>query len=1019
MNFTTLRIFLGILLAPLFLNAQEVPEPLVPTKMVTYGNHRHTSRDAIYFSATDSQGNLIILGTTERDFSFTDVKIVSLNKDLEENWTDRLSWGGTSYDYPLDMFIDKDDHIWVISKNYLGGTAANFIITRYTPSGEKLWEYISPEPLETSTLNMRQYPHFFDDEGFLNFSFSRNGQYHPEYSFFRISPQGSIQDRYDLVGPFSIMTNFQNFYRGLSLEYYEGVETLYYLKFRKDDIHRVHVELTEEQDSQLRNSIYEETSLNLVDSSGNYIFIGDGKFHASDNSMHEGIIMMSLTSEGTINFFNKDDPDNDKYFLDATLGENNEILVLSNSHAISERANEPDLSLERYSQSGELLSSKRIPGLTANFGKFSENGIIIRTTSGEIQQYNEQLQLISSTSETAHQSYFHLSNIHSIEEKPFEVGTYISKKYEDSDYLGEQNFHVRKLENDQVSAEFNFNGEGTSKFYNYKMVEQANGEIIVSCREFYGPHNIGAYGSKAPSDKKLIRFSSELEYMDEEIVDFDFDLWQEPGHEFINENGEKYTYEIGEDERSVNFYRDGNLEWTRNLNLPDNYSKINHSNKVDKEGNFIVSSSLYRTTYGKIHRLTPENEYSFLDTGGSMNKMLILKNNWIFSFFEDYSIRIYAPDLSLISFNQYERNYFDSENAPYLVEKNNKIMLNVKHLGLVKVFNQYGQFESQFSLKGYIHPSVAFFNEKDDFIVYHLTGQGLYTEHGFNWSRLAISSYGDLVEDYLKDTTNNDQDNDGVIDLYDQCPDTPEGVTVNEAGCELLQLPTDNFSIQTRDETCLGSKNGKLSVEVKQEHNYIINLNDEQHEFRLGMYFEALAPGSYTACIMVKAEPQTERCFEFEIREGQSLKATSNLVGKNMNIHIEKGSAPFNVELDGRNLGTFNSTNFQVLVENGGRLKIRSAQECEGDIEILVNEKESVYLVTNPVHNQAEFIFSKVQSGKIKVKIYNTSGQVLISRKKEQSHDNKLLIDTSSLVTGIYYVQFELENQHILKMIKR
>ncbi|MBT8318652.1 MAG: hypothetical protein KJP01_00805, partial [Gramella sp.] len=709
-----LRIILIMILSPFISQTQEIPEPLIPSQRVTYGNHQHTSRDAIYFSEKDSQGNLIILGTTERDYSFTDVKIISLNKNLQENWTHRLSWEGTSYDYPLDMLIDKDDYIWIISKNYLGGSAANFIITRYTPTGEQLWEYISPEPVDASTLNMRQYHHFFDDNGFLNFSYNTNGQYHPEHSFFRISSQGFVQDHYKLTGPFSKMTNFQNFYQGLSLEYDEGVETLFYLKFKKDIVQRVFVELTEEQNAQVRNSLFEETSMNFVDENGNYIFIGDGRFHASNGLTHNGIIMMSLTTEGNVNFFNEDDPNKDKYFLDAALDENNEILVLNNIQGISERDNEPELSLERYSESGELLSSKIIPGLTANFGRFTKNGIIIRTTTGKIQLYDKELQLLSSTSEPPYQTYFHLSNLHLIEGIPFTVGTYISKKYENSDYNSEQNFHVRKLENDVISAEYHFNGEGTSNYYNYEMIKEATGDILVSCREFYGPNNMRPFGSRAPYTKKVFRFNSQLEYVDEEVVDEDFDLWKDPGYIFLNDNGDKYRYEVDDERKAIKFFLNDELQWTRALNFGnDSNMEVNYANAVDKEGNFIITSSLYNEHHGKIHKITPQNEYTLINTGDHISKIVILSNNWIFTFFEDYSIRVYNPELELINMEQYDQNYFYGENYPSLIEKNNKVLLNVRHKYLVMVFDQYGKYKDRFALEGLIHPSVAFFDEND------------------------------------------------------------------------------------------------------------------------------------------------------------------------------------------------------------------------------------------------------------------------------------------------------------------
>ncbi len=1019
MNLFKLRIIFIMILTSFFSHGQEIPEPLTPTQRVSYGNHQHTSRDAIYFSEKDSQGNLIILGTTERDFSFTDVKIVSLNENLQENWTDRLSWEGTSYDYPLDLLIDKDDHIWVISKNYVGGSAANFVITRYSPSGEKLWEYKSPELLDTSTLNMRQYHHFFDDEGFLNFSYSQNGQYHPEYSFFRISAQGMVQDQYKLTGPFSRISNYQNFYQGLSLEYDEGIETLYFLKFNKDTVNRVLVELTEEQDSGIRNTLFEDATRSFIDEAGNYIYVGAGKFLDTNDNPHQSTLLFSLTSSGDINFFLDHDPDFTKYLLDAGPGTNNEILVLSNSQSIENTESEPELTLERFSEDGELLFSRKIESITGNLGKIENNQILVRTLSGYIQRYDLELNLLSSSPENSTGTYFQPQDLHIVNDKTLLVGTNISKKFEGSDYNAEQNYYVRKFDNDHLISEFTFNGEGTSNYYNYEMIEEASGDILVSCREFYGPNNMRPFGSRAPFQKKVFRFNSQLEYVDEEIVEEDFDLWQDPGYVFTTDSGEKYRYEVDEERRSINFYLNDDLQWSRALNFGnDNYIEVNYANAVDKEGNFIITSSRYGNYNGQIHKLTPQNDYTHLNTGEHISNIVILSNNWIFTFCNDYSIRIFNTELELINKEQYDENYFYGESYPYLIEKNNKVLLNVRHKSLVMVYDQYGRYKDRFALEGLIHPSVAFFDKNDAFNVYHTIGKGIYTEHAFQWRRITISRYADIINDYLGDNSDLDEDNDGVLDPNDHCPGTPSGTNVNDKGCPLLELSPNNFKLSTKDETCLGKNNGQFVIEVAEEHNYVVDLNGEKHEFNLGLSFEALAPGSYTACIMVREQPQTKKCYEFEIKAGLTLNAQSYISGRSMTINIKNGSAPYNVELNGKYLGTYYDKKFDIPIEDGGRLKISSAYSCEGAIEMLVSSEESIHLVTNPVDQVAELILSKPYQ-QVPLKLFNSSSQLVLSSVNEPSERNRLFIDVSSLPEGVYYVQIQLEKLHTIKLIKR
>ena len=41
-----------------------------------------------------------------------------------------------------------------------------------------------------------------------------------------------------------------------------------------------------------------------------------------------------------------------------------------------------------------------------------------------------------------------------------------------------------------------------------------------------------------------------------------------------------------------------------------------------------------------------------------------------------------------------------------------------------------------------------------------------------------------------------DSDNDGVMDINDNCPDTPEGSVVDLNGCVLFTLAANNYSVK-------------------------------------------------------------------------------------------------------------------------------------------------------------------------------------------------------------------------------
>ena len=71
-----------------------------------------------------------------------------------------------------------------------------------------------------------------------------------------------------------------------------------------------------------------------------------------------------------------------------------------------------------------------------------------------------------------------------------------------------------------------------------------------------------------------------------------------------------------------------------------------------------------------------------------------------------------------------------------------------------------------------------------------------------------------------------DTDGDGVADINDNCPDTPEGSVVDLNGCVLFSLPANNYAVKTVSASCIGSNNGKISVSAEDtSHTYQVNVS--------------------------------------------------------------------------------------------------------------------------------------------------------------------------------------------------
>ena len=75
-----------------------------------------------------------------------------------------------------------------------------------------------------------------------------------------------------------------------------------------------------------------------------------------------------------------------------------------------------------------------------------------------------------------------------------------------------------------------------------------------------------------------------------------------------------------------------------------------------------------------------------------------------------------------------------------------------------------------------------------------------------------------------------DNDNDGVLDSVDLCPNTPQGAVVDLNGCEIFSLPFDNNKVSVTSSTCIGSDDGSLAFSVADaSYDYTITVSGQDN----------------------------------------------------------------------------------------------------------------------------------------------------------------------------------------------
>jgi len=241
----------------------------------------------------------------------------------------------------------------------------------------------------------------------------------------------------------------------------------------------------------------------------------------------------------------------------------------------------------------------------------------------------------------------------------------------------------------------------------------------------------------------------------------------------------------------------------------------------------------------------------------------------------------------------------------------------------------------------------------------------------------------------------NDDDNDGILNDIDNCPNTPAGKKVNELGC-FITSPT-NFSIQILSETCPNNNNGQILISTEEPHSYTLTINEKTYDFFNTLTISKLSPGTYDFCIYINGIPSFKQCFSVEIKAVATLsaKATKTAVNKT-SIQITTGTAPFTVFINKVPLFTSNNTTFELNTAYNDFVEIKSSRLCEGSFTKVIGSENGLKISPNPTKNTLNIQGLKTATF---VQIINMTGQVLINEFATTE------LDISVLKNGVYFLK--------------
>jgi subtilisin-like proprotein convertase family protein len=263
----------------------------------------------------------------------------------------------------------------------------------------------------------------------------------------------------------------------------------------------------------------------------------------------------------------------------------------------------------------------------------------------------------------------------------------------------------------------------------------------------------------------------------------------------------------------------------------------------------------------------------------------------------------------------------------------------------------------------------------------------------------------------------NDDDNDGVTNDIDQCPNTASGNTVNSVGCFIF--PANNFTIEAVGETCLDKDNGKIIISVLKNYNYTTTVNGTAYNFSSSLIISNLASGTYNFCISVFVADENknyEQCFSAVINEGGSIAGKAVVANQKVEITISQGTPPFYAYVNNELILTTFDTNFEINAYQGDLVQVKTNVECEGVLSKEVDFTTEMIAYPNPTKGLFE-IALPIKQKEVVVEMYSIQGQ-LISKEKYPLITGKVQVSLEGKPTGVYIAKVILDQPVTFKIIK-
>ncbi len=574
------KIILLIILFTIY-NQSFSQDLLTPINSNSFGLNHHTNRDITYFSHVDNNDNSIIIATTEKDSTYTDILTTKLDENLDLIWQKRISIAtNLSYDIPLKSFINANNEIYIIGRSSFKQSSSNglIFIVKYNENGSIIYNKT------IGNLDGSDY----DDYGYMDVMLNDDGSlslvYEPHiyqtyvgnvYYFLKIDNQGNTVSSFSkeikhqgILGKI----DSENFYF-LTKEVSDENNNTYTYKFYKilDENNQSSFELTDtEFINYYKNVVLDQTKLTIDKNKNFYLTC----HNISDNDTKEKIHFSKIGNDNKMKY-SLTTSDSDNYYLIGSFinGQGENIIIANN-------LNDNSIDFIHVDENNELQIIKNSDNILATgFKENDDSSFFITTSNTNIRLFSNELTEIRSFNTSYDYLLRDFSKIN--ENNIIAASAKIDKMYPESDYTTQIDIYVEKLNDSQILNSYSYSGIGTSRAFQQRVIIDNENNYLVLVTEKMGPEYLGIGGQNPPLNKRIIKYDSNLNLLWEvEIPDHIFNLVNHGGRDieyYLDTNNNLYlnlpragnNYGLGYDIYKVS--STGNIEFMFNSYIPDKF----------------------------------------------------------------------------------------------------------------------------------------------------------------------------------------------------------------------------------------------------------------------------------------------------------------------------------------------------------------------------------------------------------------------------------------------------------------